>query len=183
MTDNKQTIITYNAHPDLAKVIPYEDIHKSHKEYAENSTPFYAPLSVQFSQKSTQSSYSATRLCMYQVLQQFGSYLGFCNFLASVLLGAYQKHQLEKSQIKKLYSANPDKPHEDVALSMFKEDKDQRMKKAIMERETFSYPYWRVFCLSKFGSRWCLCCRIKKKRDDFLQEDALQKLNQEIDIL
>lgn len=61
---------------------------------------------------------------MYQVLQQFGSYLGFCNFLASVVLGAYQKHQLEKSQIKKLYSANPDKPHEDVALSMFKEDKD-----------------------------------------------------------
>ena len=43
---SRETLITYNAHTDMAKVLPYEDIHKSHAEYAANSTPFYAPLSV-----------------------------------------------------------------------------------------------------------------------------------------
>ena len=67
--DVRETIITFNAQPDLAKVLPYDDIHKTHAEYAANATPFYAPLSVQFSQSSTKKSYTATRLCMYAVLQ------------------------------------------------------------------------------------------------------------------
>ena len=37
--------------------------------------------------------------------------------------------------------------------------------------------------LSIFGSKFCCCCRIKKKREDWLQDDAIKKLNQEIDIL
>jgi len=68
------------------------------------------------------------------VLQQFGSYLGFCNFLAALLLGAFQKHNLEKSFIKKLYSSNPNKEHEDKNFAMFREDKEKRLKRAIMER-------------------------------------------------
>lgn len=34
-----------------------------------------------------------------------------------------------------------------------------------------------------FSSKWCCCCQAKPKRADWLQEDALMKLNQEIDIL
>jgi len=60
--------MTYNAKPDLAKVLPYTDIHKSLEQYAASASPIYAPLSVQFSQSSTQSTYSATRKTMYEVL-------------------------------------------------------------------------------------------------------------------
>ena len=66
---------------------------------------------------------------------------------------------------------------------MFQEDKDTRLKKAITERQVFSYPYWRGFFMRNFGHKWCLCCKKRPKRDDWLQEDAKAKLNREIDIL
>ena len=47
------TILTYRALPDLAKVYPYEDINHSIEEYAEHNSPVYAPLAVNFSQSST----------------------------------------------------------------------------------------------------------------------------------
>lgn len=43
------TFTTYNAKPDLAKVYPYSDIHKSIETYVQSSAPIYAPLSVKFS--------------------------------------------------------------------------------------------------------------------------------------
>lgn len=171
--------MTYNAHPDLAKVYPYDDIHKSLEEYASNGSPMYAPLTVQFSQSSTQTSYTATRKTMYEVLQQFGSYLSFCNFLAILFLATFQKHSLDKSFIKKLYSANPESVEDDTDASAkhYNADKDMRLKKAITDRTVFSYPFWRSYCYQKFGSRWCCCCRVKPRRDDWLQSDAKEKLN------
>ena len=107
-SQDKDVIVTYNSKPDLAKVYPYGDIHKSMGEYSANNAPIYAPLTVHFSQDSTTLHYSATRKSLYEVLQQFGSYYGFTNFLAATFLGAFQKHHLKKSMIKKLYSTNPD---------------------------------------------------------------------------
>ena len=101
------TFLTYNAKPDLAKVYPYTDIHKSIETYVKSSAPIYAPLSVKFSQLSTELSYTATRKTVYDVLQLYGSYLAFCNFLVGIFLAGLQKHTLNKSFIKKLYSANP----------------------------------------------------------------------------
>ena len=49
----KDTIVTYNSKPDLAKVYPYSDIHKTMADYVASSAPIYAPLTVHFSQEST----------------------------------------------------------------------------------------------------------------------------------
>ena len=84
--------------------------------------------------------------------------------------------------IKKLYSANIEK-QENAPNELFQEDKDSRLKKSITERQVFAYSYWRSLVMHYFGSRWCCCCRMKPKREDWLQEDAKIKLNQEIDIL
>ena len=49
----RETIVTYNSKPDLAKVYPYGEIHKSIADYTAKSAPIYAPLTVHFSQEST----------------------------------------------------------------------------------------------------------------------------------
>ena len=98
--------------------------------------------------------------------------------------------------IKKLYSTNSDgkkketdnengKTHYlDTANQLVEsEDKDMQLKKAITERQVFSYGYWRGYCFDLFKSSWCCCCKKQPKRDEFLQQDALEKLNREIDIL
>ena len=61
-------------------------------------------------------------------------------------------------------------------------DRD-KIKKEIETRETFSYKYGRLWCLTKFDKKWCCCLRPKKNRDDFLYKDAKGRLNEEIDIL
>ena len=142
--------------------------------------------------------YFATRKPLYDVFQQFGSYYGFTNFLAVILLGASQRHHLNKSIIKKLYSSNPDKEQNMMdfdndnrgngsALNkdqqLFNESKDMRLKKDIQERHVFSYGYWRGVFISLFDNKWYCCFIKRKKRDDFLQEDAMKKLNREMDIL
>ena len=189
------TIVTYNSKPDLSKVYPYGDIHKSMADYVANSSPIYAPLTVHLSQESTKLDYFATRKCLYEVLQQFGSYYGFTNFLAATFLAAFQRHHLKKSMIKKLYSTNTaEKEDESSNLNgfdtpldknqqMYEEDKDMRLKKAITERQSFAYGYWRGYCFELFNNWYCCCCKKREKRKEFLQQDALQKLNREIDIL
>ena len=37
--------------------------------------------------------------------------------------------------------------------------------------------------MRKFGSKCCFCCRVRPKREDWMQKDAKEKLNLEIDIL
>ena len=86
MGSGTDSMVTYNAKPDLAKVQPYADIHKSIEEYVKFGAPIYAPLSVKFSQTSVEISYVATRLTIYEVMQRYGSYLAFCNFLVNILL-------------------------------------------------------------------------------------------------
>lgn len=122
-------------------------------------------------------------------MQQMGSYLSFLNFALGLALGAFQRHSLDKSMIKKLYSAqnknvddDSETSHKKVA-AMFAKDKEVRLKSAVTERRVFSYPYWRGFYMKNFGSRLCCCCRARERRDDWLQQDAKQKLNEEIDIL
>jgi len=70
---------------------------------------------------------------MYTVLQQFGSYLGFTNFMAGLLLAAFQAHTLQKSFIKKLYSSNPENADDDNVknAAMFNEGREMRLERAI----------------------------------------------------
>ena len=57
------------------------------------------------------------------------------------------------------------------------------MNKAIVDRQLFSYKYCRGFRLRHFSRKCCFCCRTKMKREDWMQKDAKEKLNLEIDIL
>ena len=173
-------IVTYNSKPYLSKVYPYGDIHKSMADYRAKSAPIYAPLTVHFSQESTKIDYFATRKCLYEVLQQFGSYYGFTNFLAATFLAAFQRHHLKKSMIKKLYSTNSKEKQDensdvnsfdtplDKNQQMYAEDKDMRLKKAITERQSFAYGYWRGYCFELFNKWYCCCCRKREKRQEFL---------------
>ena len=63
------------------------------------------------------------------------------------------------------------------------EDDQQKIKKEIESRETFSYKYFRFWQLWRFDKKWCCCCRPKRMRDDHLFKDAKSKLNEELDIL
>jgi len=57
------------------------------------------------------------------------------------------------------------------------------MNNAILERQVFSYKYMRLWLVKWFGSALCCCCRVKTRREDWLQKDASEKLKLEIDIL
>ena len=57
------------------------------------------------------------------------------------------------------------------------------MRKEIESRQVFSYSYGRLWFLEKFDKKYCLCCRARRKREDFLYAGARKKLNEELDIL
>ena len=57
------------------------------------------------------------------------------------------------------------------------------VKKEIESRDVFDYSYGRFWLLKKFDKKCCLCCRPKRKREDFLYKGARNKLNEELDIL
>ena len=103
-----------------------------------------------------------------------------------------QSFSLKNSLIKKLYSAqeaDPDQESGDDSIDNFlhKESENtntkERMKKEIEHRSTFSYSYGRFWLLWRFDKSICCCCRVKKKREDFLFKDGTSKLNEEIDML
>ena len=60
---------------------------------------------------------------------------------------------------------------------------EEQLKSAITDRQIFTYSFWRVWCLKFFGSSCCLCCQVRRQRQDRLQESARRKLFSEIDIL
>ena len=83
--------------------------------------------------------------------------------------------------IKKLYSTNPDgkkkeTDNENCKIHYFDladqlvgaKDKDMQLKKAITERQVFSYGYWRGYCFELFSKWYCCCCRRREKRQEFL---------------
>ena len=69
------------------------------------------------------------------------------------------------------------------SIDAFDDSLQGRLNRAIVDRQLFSYKYCQGFKLRKFGSKCCLCCRVKRNREDWLQKDAKEKLNLEIDIL
>lgn len=54
---------------------------------------------------------------------------------------------------------------------------------AIIERERFSYSFFRFYYLMRFDNVICCCCRARPTRQDWLQKDAKSKLAAETDIL
>lgn len=68
------------------------------------------------------------------------------------------------------------------AIEQDKADNKQ-LQQAILERERFSYSYWRSQWLNRLSSPLCCCCRSKPTRQDWLQKDAKTKLAAETDIL
>lgn len=135
----------------------------------------FAPLSLQFTQSQVTESSSTVRLSLYEVLQKFGSYLAFVIRFTALMIGSFQKHSIDNSMIKKLYSANPDKTNEDKlmdTIGLFEDQKSVRLKKAITDRHIFSYKFSRWWVVRHFSSPFCCCCRAKRSRDDFLQKDA-----------
>jgi len=110
-----------------------------------------------------------------------------------------QSFSLSNSLIKKLYSAS-DAPAESSTsgdgapqngrrnnrlgeVNSSTELSQVSVQKEIDSRSTFSYKYPRWWVLWRFDNSYCLCCRAKKKREDFLFKDAKAKLNEETDIL
>ena len=104
--------------------------------------------------------------------------------------------------IKKLYSSNiqkDDKPDSDgdddkelintgksdllEDVDGLDQDKETRLNKAIVDRQVFSQGYTSGWKFKHFGKKWCCCCRMKPRREDWLQRDAQEKLKLEIDIL
>ena len=63
------------------------------------------------------------------------------------------------------------------------EDRDKQLEKAITERQIFVYGYWRGYFYEFFNNWYFCCCKVRPKREEFLQKDALSKLHSEIDIL
>ena len=84
--------------------------------------------------------------------------------------------------IKKIYSAPLDEGEENSS-QIEGTDKVEKLKKAIGNRRVFSYTYLKAFRQRYFDSALCCCCRYRRKRDDWLYKDALEKLSNEIDIL
>ena len=71
----------------------------------------------------------------------------------------------------------PDKSSEAREASV-----QEQVKREIEARETFSYTWGRFYCNKRLEAFYC-CCKLKKKRADFLFRDARSKLNEEMDIL
>ena len=57
-----------------------------------------------------------------------------------------------------------------------------RVKREIESRATFSYTWSRFYCNHRLSAFYC-CCKLRQKRADFLFKDAKGKLNEEMDIL
>ena len=57
------------------------------------------------------------------------------------------------------------------------------MQKEVERRRTFSYSVRRFCALNYLDYKCCMCCRVRKKRADFLFREARQKLVEELDIL
>ena len=70
-----------------------------------------------------------------------------------------------------------------MSMQDLEKDGNERLNSAIVDRKIFSYKYFRLWLSRHFGSKYCLCCRVKSKRDDWMWKDAKAKLNVEIDIL
>ena len=62
-------------------------------------------------------------------------------------------------------------------------DKSTRLNAAILDRQVHTQRYTSGWMMKRFGKKWCCCCRMKPRREDWLQRDAQEKLKLEIDIL
>jgi len=58
-----------------------------------------------FNQAQEKQTLKFTRLPLYEVFQKFGSYLAFIIRFSTMLLAGFQKHSIDDSIIKKIYSA------------------------------------------------------------------------------
>jgi len=105
-----------------------------------------------------------------------------------LMLAGWQKHSMDDSIIKKIYSAervhvddDPDSDDEeekkkestiDANALMDGADKDpeagedgnKELTEAILERERFKYSYKRSWIIQRFTSPLCCCCRVKPTR-------------------
>ena len=107
-----QDVITYSPQIDAIKTYPTSDLKKfiASVPYSEI---LYAPLAIEFTQAQSEINSSFIRFTLYEVLQKFGSYLAFILRFTGLLIGSFQKHSIDNSMIKKLYSAEPTKDEED----------------------------------------------------------------------
>ena len=165
-----------------------------------------SPLVYKFTQSQQKQTSKFARLALYQVAQSFGSYLAFIIRFSMLMLAGWQKHSMDDSIIKKIYSAeriededdsDDDEEHkkddstiDNTALIAntnknedHEEEDEKELHSAILERERFKYSYLRAWYLQRFTSPICCCCRTKPKRQDWLQRDAKSKLAGETDIL
>ena len=101
-------------------------------------------------------------------------------------LATWQKHSMDDSIIKKIYSAervdeddsDSDDEGKQVDGNKLLDDankdadtealEDKKLQDAIIERERFSYSFKRFYYLYRFDSPLCCCCRAKVKRQDWL---------------
>lgn len=104
-----------------------------------------------------------------------------------LMLAGWQKHSMDDSIIKKIYSAeriededdsDDDEEHkkddstiDNTALIAntnknedHEEEDEKELHSAILERERFKYSYLRAWYLQRFTSPICCCCRTKPKR-------------------
>ena len=146
-----------------------------------------SPLVYKFTQSQQTESRTYIRLSSYDVFQWFGSYLSFIIDFTVLILAGWQKHSMDDSIIKKIYSAEridhddcsddeeehkkDDSPIDNTALISntdkgedHEEDDAKELHSAILERERFKYSYWRSWYLQRFMNPICCCCRAKPKR-------------------
>ena len=60
---------------------------------------------------------------------------------------------------------------------------ESEMVNSILDRQVFTYKYARMWLVKHFSSPLFCCCRVRLRKDDFLQREAKLKLNAEIDVL
>ena len=87
--------------------------------------------------------------------------------------------------IKKLYSSDlKDDGSDDEVEGLLKPKpttKQDKLEGKMTKRAIFSHKYRRLAYIKYLG--WCCCCKPGNKREDFLFQDAREKLSTETDLL
>lgn len=165
---------------------------------------------MHFYQSDTQTSTGATRECLSNSFQRFGSYLALTLRFAGYLMGKLQNFSLHNSMMKKLYTYGVDSDDSDNEDEKKKKKKgkgkapgslhtsptasanvngqpmtesEDKLNYEMAHRNPMSYSAARMYALDWFSNPWCLCCRKTPRRKDKLFAEGRKMLFAELDIL
>lgn len=128
MSYDSEQLAAFEAMPGMST------IHQSFKPNVTSTSekPNDSPFSMHFQQANTIKTTSSVRECLSGTFQRFGSYLALMLRFIGYVLGSFQKHSIDNSMIKKLYSQGNEDDDDDNA------DGDNRNPRAV-RRDTDAY--------------------------------------------